>query len=199
MCAMDAQTPKNTGPRWNDLYEVAAAQDGIFTTAQAATAGYSSPLLAKYLKSGRIMRVRRGIYRLVHFPPGDHEDLVVLRLWSERLGVFSHETALTLHNLSDALPSSIFMTVPSSWTSRRLRVPVGVELHYADLAHEGRTWAGPIVVTSPAQTVIDCAEARISPEIVEQAVREGLHRGLFNETMIESANRYLRSFDGGSR
>ncbi len=44
--------------------------------------------------------MRRGVYRLVHFPVGDHEDLTAVWLWSEREGVFSHETALALHDLS---------------------------------------------------------------------------------------------------
>ena len=81
-------------PDWNALYEMAAAQDGYFTTRQAAAAGYSRPLLARHLTSGRIVRVRRGIYRVVHYPPSDHEDLVVVWLWSGQAGVFSHETAL---------------------------------------------------------------------------------------------------------
>ena len=72
------------GPRWDALYETAAAQEGHFTTAQAADAGYSSQLLRKYLANGRIARTRRGVYRLVHFPPGDHEDLVTIWLWSGR-------------------------------------------------------------------------------------------------------------------
>jgi hypothetical protein len=44
--------------------------------------------------------VRRGIYRLVHFPAGQHEELVVAWLWSERVGIVSHQTALALHELS---------------------------------------------------------------------------------------------------
>jgi len=50
--------------------------------------------------------VRRGVYRLEHFPAGEHEDLVALWLWTDRAGVFSHETALALHGLSDTLPSN---------------------------------------------------------------------------------------------
>lgn len=196
---MNPQAQNNLGPRWDQLYEIASAQEGHFTTAQAASAGYSPQLLAKHLKNGRIARTRRSIYRVVHFPPGDHEDLVVVWLWSKRLGVFSHETALALHQLSDALPASIFMTLPSSWKSRRLKIPRGVELHFADLTADMRMWTGPVVVTSPAQTAIDCAEARVSPEIVEQAIAEGLHRGLFTSAMIEPAAQYLRSFDEGTK
>src|SRR5690348_10230352 len=92
-------------PNWDHLYEQASAQEGYFTTQQAAAAGYSSQLLLKHLHAGRIKRARRGVYRLVHFPAGDHEDLTIVWLWSECKGVFSHMTALALHGLSDALPS----------------------------------------------------------------------------------------------
>jgi predicted transcriptional regulator of viral defense system len=84
-------------PDWDALFSVAQAYSGYFTTAQAAGADYSLPLLHKYLANGRVIRVRRGIHRLVHFPASEHEDLVVLWLWADQAGVFSHETALALH------------------------------------------------------------------------------------------------------
>jgi hypothetical protein len=83
-----------TRPDWNRLFETAAAQEGLFTTKQAAEAGYSPQLLVHYVLTGKAHRVRRGTYRLVHFPAGEHEELVAAWLWSERAGVVSHQTAL---------------------------------------------------------------------------------------------------------
>lgn len=60
---------------WQALHDVAASQEGLFTTRQAMAAGYSPPLLSHHQKAGRITRIRRGVYRLVHFPPGEHEEL----------------------------------------------------------------------------------------------------------------------------
>jgi len=85
-----------------------------------------------------MIRVRRGVYRLVHFPAGDYEDLTTVWLWSEHMGVFSHQTALALHDLSDVLPSQVHLTLPNTWRSRRLRVPEGVVLHYGDVADSDR-------------------------------------------------------------
>ena len=81
---------------WDSLYQTASAQAGHFTTQQAAEAGYSTQLLLKHIRAGRLVRVRHGIYRLVHFPAGEHEELAVVWLWSEHKGVFSHQTALGL-------------------------------------------------------------------------------------------------------
>ena len=194
---MPDEIDRRDGPRWSQLYETAAAQEGHFTTAQAAEAVYYPQLLTKYLKNGRIVRVRRGVYRLVHFPPGDHEDLLVIWLWSDRVGVFSHETALALHQLSDALPAKAHLTLPASWKSRRLQLPSGVVPHFADLDDGDRTWAGAVQITTPARTVADCAEAGVSPGLIVQAIDEGLHRGLFTEAMVQPARAYLRSFGAG--
>lgn len=188
------ESKRSDGPRWSQLYETAAGQEGVFTTAQAAEAGYYPQLLTKYLKNGRITRVRRGVYRLVHFPPGDHEDLVVIWLWSERAGVFSHETALAMHQLSDVLPAKSHLILPSAWMSRRLQVPSGVVLHFADLTDVDRTWVGAVQVTTPARTVNDCAMAGVSPMLLQQAVDEGIRRGIFTSAMVESASAYIRSF-----
>lgn len=186
-------------PSWDRLYATAAGQEGHFTTAQAAEAGYSTQLLNKHLKSGRIARVRRAIYRIVHYPVGEHEDLVVLWLWSEHAGVFSHETALALHQLSDVLPSRAHLTLPASWKTRRLRVPDTAILHHADLEPADRTWYGCLPVTTPARTLCDCAANHLSPELLEQALREGLDRGLFRREHVAPVHEYLASFERSSR
>src|SRR5262249_14142034 len=152
------------------LYAIAQSQSGYFTTGQAVTAGYSPQLLHKYLGNGRILRVRRGIYRLVHFPASEHEELVVAWLWAEPARVFSHATALALHDLSDALPATLHMTIPLSWRLRRLRVPASLVLHYADLGDFDRTGFSAVSITSVLRTLRDCLEANVSPELVRQAV-----------------------------
>src|SRR5688572_23709147 len=136
-------------PDWDRLFETAGAQDGYFTTSQAADAGYSTQLLLKHIRAGRVARTRRGIYRLVHFPAGEHEELVTVWLWGERAGVISHETALALQGLSDALPAHVHLTLPGAWRRRRFRVPAGVMLHYADVPPEDRTWFGAVPTTNP--------------------------------------------------
>ena len=184
------------GPRWNQLYESASAQEGLFSTRQAADAGYSPQLLAKYLLNGRVARVRRGVYRLVHFPAGEHEDLVTVWLWSERAGVFSHETALALHQLSDVLPARVHLSLPEKWRHRRLRVPKGVVVHHADVGDEDRAWIGPVPATSPRRTLADCAASNVSPETLEKATRDALRRGTVSRADIAGIEGALGRTDG---
>jgi len=183
-------------PSWDRLYEVASEQEGHFTTAQAAERGYSPQLLRKHIEAGRILRVRRGVYRLVHFPAGEHEDLVVVWLWSERQSVFSHQTALALHDLSDILPSQIHVSLPGSWRARRLRIPRGVVVHHADVAKHDRSWVGVVPVTSPRRTLEDCALAKIAPDLLRQAARDALRRGLVSRRELAEVRRSLRGLGG---
>jgi len=180
---------RQTGPDWDRLYETALAQEGHFTTQQALDAGYSSQLLVKYLNSGKIIRIRRTVYRLKHFPPGQQEDLVALWLWSDRAGIFSHETALMLHELSDVLPARAHLTVPAKWRRRRLQVPDGVVLHYADVPKRDRAWVGAVPVTSPARTLADCAADYVSPDFLSSAISQALARGMVSRPQATAVER----------
>lgn len=186
-------------PDWDHLFEIAAAQDGLFTTRQAAEAGYSPQLIAHHLGARRMLRVRRGVYRLVHFPAGDHEDLTAVWLWSEREGVFSHQTALSLHELSDVLPAQAHVTLPDAWRQRRLRLPDGVVVHYGDVVEKERRWFGPVPVTAPLRTLVDCATSHLSPELLRGAAREALRRGLVARSELTAIEAALSPFGGLGR
>ncbi|WP_242393666.1 type IV toxin-antitoxin system AbiEi family antitoxin domain-containing protein [Anaeromyxobacter oryzisoli] len=176
-------------PSWDELFEVASGQEGLFTASQAAAAGYYRQLLRRYLESGRVRRVRRGIYRIVHYPPGEHEELSELWLWSKEKGVFSHETALSLHGLSDVLPKRVHLTVPADWKRRRLAVPRGVVLHHGTIHPEERAWVGPVPVTEPGRTLLDCAQAHLSPDLLAQAFRQARSRGLLAPARLDEISR----------
>jgi predicted transcriptional regulator of viral defense system len=171
---MSASTKR---PDWRALQQIAYAQSGYFRTVQAAEAGFSNQLLRKHRLAGRLAHVLRGVYRLADVPPGEHDDLIELWLWSEELGVFSHETALALHGLSDALPSRVHMTVPRSWT-RRSAVPRLLLLHNAPVPSDDRTWIGPVPVTTAARTLRDSVDAGVDPDLIAQAIAEGTARKL---------------------
>lgn len=171
---------EHKGPDWDALYSMAETQAGHFTTGQAAEAGYSLPLLQKYLASGRINRARRGIYRVVHFPSTEYEALVVYWLWTDKVGCFSHETALALHELSDVLPETTHITVPANWRRRRLRIPDGLVMHYQDIGDSDRAWLEMVPITAVARTIGDCIDSHLAPDLVRQAIEEARERGLIS-------------------
>jgi predicted transcriptional regulator of viral defense system len=184
--------PSSTSPDWAALYELAGSQGGHFRTDQAARLGFSPQLLRSHVLAGRLVRAHRGIYRVAHFPIVEHEDLVEYWLWSDEQGVFSHETALALHGLSDVLPARIHMTVPLAWARRRLATPELLILHYAHVPDEDRAWIGLVPVTTPARTLRDAVDAGVDPAMIEQAIADGLaSRALRREDLrgITSARR----------
>lgn len=191
---MAAASPNR--PEWDRLYETAAAQAGLFTTQQAAEAGYSPQLLVHHVHSRKALRLRRGIYRLVHFPAGEHEELIAAWLWSEREGVVSHQTALALHELSDALPAHVHLTLPSAWRRRRFRVPADIVLHHDDVPLADRAWFGAVPTTNPTRTLNDCARAGLSPEFLKQAAQQALRRGLVRKAELVAVKKALAPFGG---
>jgi predicted transcriptional regulator of viral defense system len=190
------KTRATAHPDWDRLFEVAAGQEGLFTTKQAAEAGYSPQLLIHHVAHGRAVRVQRGIYRLVHFPAGEHEELVQAWLWSEHIGVFSHQTALAAHRLSDALPTRLHLTLPAKWIHRRFRTPGGVALHHADVPKLERTWFGPVPITTVNRTLNDCARDGLSPELLRQATKQALERGLVVRSDLVDVRTSLKPFGG---
>jgi predicted transcriptional regulator of viral defense system len=185
-----------SSPSWDALFATASGQEGMFTAQQAAQAGYSLQLLAHHVRRGRMIRLGRGLYRLVHFPAGEHEELVAVWLWSERTGVVSHQTALALHELSDILPSRIHVTLPSAWRRRRLRVPPGVVLHHADVPAADRGWLGSVPITNPRRSLNDCAHSNLSPELLRPAALQAVRRGLVGASELREVDQALAPFGG---
>ena len=137
---------------------------------------------------GRYLRVRRGLYRLRHFPSSPHEHVVAAWLPLRDSGaVVSHESALELHELSDVIPNAVHLTVPRS--ERGLRRREGVQLHTAfrpPTKKETRSIAG-LPVTEPARSIVDALEAGTQPEQIETAVRQALGRGLTTPRRLRAA------------
>lgn len=168
---------------YNKLYQIAEAQAGYFTTAQAAAVGVDRKRLARYAVADRLERVRRGVYRLVPFPRSPHEDLFVAWLETGSDSVISHDSALALYELSDALPAAIHVTIPSS-TSRRHR---GLQMHTNQISAQEITHYDALPVTTVARTIADVTLAGLANELVEQAVQEAVSNGLVTPALLLAA------------
>lgn len=165
------------------LFEIAEGQQGYFTAKQAADAGYRLGSQAHHVKSGNWVRVERGIYRLARFPQSPDEQLVIYALWSRNRagapeGVYSHQTALSIHELSDVNPARLHMTVPDTFR-RRAKSPKILVLHRCTLNKKDVEQKHGFAVTRPLRAITDLAAAEsVSREIIEQALTEGRQRGL---------------------
>jgi predicted transcriptional regulator of viral defense system len=162
------------------LYEVVERQAGYFTAAQAKEAGLSQPLLTYHVRSGRFVRVRWGIYRLVHCPASPHEDLFIAWLEAGPDAVISHHSALALYDLSDTLPGRIHLTVPRTSSRRRS----GLAVHTNRLDAEETTTVEGLPVTTVSRTIADVASGGLAEEQVMQAAQQAIERGLVREDAL---------------
>jgi len=180
------------------LYDIASLQQGYFTARQAKEAGYADSRFAYHVKKGRWIREGRGIYRLANYPVGDRPDLVYWSLWScnrsgDIQGVFSHQTALAIHDLSDAMPAQYHLTVPKNFR-RYHKPPENLILHFADLGGNDVWECEGYKVTSPERTICDVLlDDSISEELVIQAIVDGLQKGVISSAQLKKLAKELKS------
>lgn len=171
------------------LVEVAAAQGGYFTAQQALAVGYTYPEQHYHVTHDNWERVERGVFRLRDYPMPERENLIVLSLMShdrsgQPLAVFSHETALALHDLSDANPARIHLTVPPGF---RRRLPAGIVIHRGIVPTEDWEERDGYRVTTPLRTLTDIAATPASWPRLEPAVRDALRHGMVRRRQVLDA------------
>lgn len=171
------------------LYETATAQGGYFTYRQALTCGYSSPTHVYHVGTGAWIREYRGIFRLARFPPDSDGHYVLWTLWScsqdgKPQGVYSHQTALSIHELSDLMPPKLHMTVPVRFR-RNAAIPKILILHKADLPSADVERRHGYAVVKPLRAIADLLrEGKESRDRLRQALSEGLGRGVVTRTEL---------------
>jgi len=178
---------KATRPDHSRLDRLAYAQEGYFTSAQAAEMGFSAQLLAHHAHDGRFERVRRGLYRLRDYPTAPHEEIRAAWLALKDRAMVSHESALELHGLSDVIADRVHLTVPRE--ARGTRVPPGVALHTTTtpLSAADVTRRHGLLVTSPARSIVDAAATGTAPEQIESAIEQALREGMTTAGQLRRA------------
>ena len=169
-------------PKFVDrLYRIAEPQAGYFTTAQAKLVGVSRQELHYLRRSGDLAHVAHGIQRLARFPASSHEDIVVACLWAGSDAVASHESALVVYGIGEAMPATIHVTVPRLFRGRR----AGVTVHHAELAPDEYTHRDGVPVTTPLRTIADVATR--DPSGASAALTEALEEGLIRRGQLGRA------------
>lgn len=92
-----------------ELAAVAKKHGGIIETKTAAQHGISKAMLYKLCKEEKISRIAKGQYIL---PDDLQDELLSIANRSDKI-IFSHETSLFLHGISDRTPFEHTVTAPS--------------------------------------------------------------------------------------
>ncbi len=99
------------------LADIARDHNGYISSSQATSAGIPRRLLTEAVASGKLVQVDRGLYAL----PNIWEDELYIMQHRFAKGVYSDETALYLHGMTDRAPFSLTMTFPRAYNAKTAR------------------------------------------------------------------------------
>ena len=99
------------------LIEIAKVQNGYVSASQATAAGIPRRKLTEAVDKGELVQAGRGLYAL----PETWEDPYFVAQHRFSRGVFSDETALFLHGMTDRAPFSLTMTFPRTYNATPAR------------------------------------------------------------------------------
>lgn len=158
------------------LRDVIEENDGLILTKSVVESGVPRQYLSNFVKEGLLERIAHGVY----ISPSSFEDeMYILQSINNRV-IFSHETSLYLHDLTDRDPINLSVTVPSGYNASKLKEDgldvyfIKKELH--DLGKMvGKTVYGrPIFIYNKERTICDIVRSRSSIDI--SILNEGLKR-----------------------
>lgn len=167
------------------LYAVAESQQGYFTAGQAVVCGYPTANHGRQCRHGVWQRERRGLYRLTRYPASPDGLFVLWSLWSrsragEPQGVYSHQTALSLFELSDLMPSRLHLTVPPGFR-RNTPIPAALVLHKAPLNPDEIEQRQGYRVVRPLHAIAELLRTgAVERTHLSAALRQALDRGLIS-------------------
>ena len=146
----------------NELKSVLKQNGGIVTTAQANKAGVSNERLRLLVHSGDLERVATGIYVL---PDEFTDKMYIVQLRRPKI-IYSHETALFLHELTDRDPINYMVTVPTGYNPTRLRedgftvFTIKRELHEIGVTKLTTMFGNSVKAYDMERTICDCLRSR---------------------------------------
>jgi predicted transcriptional regulator of viral defense system len=164
----------------SELQSIIKQNGGIVTTAQANAAGISNERLRLLVKSGDLERANFGIYIL----PDELADKMYIAQLRRPKTIYSHETALFLHDLTDRDPINYTVTVPTGYNASRLRddgfivFTIKRELHAIGASKLMTMFGNSVAVYDLERTICDCMRNRnqLDIAIVTDAIKRYARR-----------------------
>jgi predicted transcriptional regulator of viral defense system len=201
---MNIKSEVNNLPLPDNLQSFLSQNGGTVTTAQANHVGISNERLCLLVKSGDLERVTFGVY----ISPDEFADkMYAIQLRRPKI-IYSHETALFLHDLTDRDPINYTVTVPTGYNATRLRADgftvftIKRELHEVGVTQLSTMFGNEVVVYGLERTVCDCLRSRNQMDIavVTDAIKRYARRKKKNlNTLMQMAETFnvtkpLRSY-----
>ena len=162
------------------LQTILDENNGILTTANANAAGLSNERLRLLVESNALERVAHGVYIV----PADLEDKMFIAQLRRSKMIYSHETALFLHDLTDRDPVQYTVTVPTGYNTAAI-VADGImpfkvkrELHQLGATQMETMFGHKVTTYNLERTICDCVRSRnrMDVAVVTDAIRRYVKR-----------------------
>ena len=164
----------------NDLVlKLLKNNNGLITSLEAKSKGIDNKILQRMEKLGQLERVEHGLY----MDSNQMEDEYYLSQYRCKKGIFSHETALYFHELTDRTPFQIMITIPSGYNTRLLKEKnkykffyVAKNLHTIGKITMKTPYGNEVYVYDKERTICDCLKKKeqLDSDLVNDAVRRYL-------------------------
>jgi len=149
------------------LDDMLSRQNGLLQTNQVVTAGISKSVFYQYIKSRKLERIAHGIYI------SDEAWIDGMYLLHLRCGqaVFSHESALFFHDLTDREPSAYSITVKTGYNPSKLKedgirvFTIKKELHDIGLTTALTPFGHTVPIYDMERTICDLIRSRRNIEM----------------------------------
>jgi predicted transcriptional regulator of viral defense system len=188
----------------NALQLLLTQNNGTITAAQANSFGISNERLRLLVKAGELEKVSFGVY----ISPDEFVDKMYAAQLRRPKIIFSHETALFLHDLTDRDPINYTVTVPTGYNAKRLRADgftvftIKRELHEIGTVQISTMFGHIVTAYGLERTVCDCLRSRNQMDIavVTDAIKRYAKRKEKNlNTLMQMADMFnvtklLRSY-----
>lgn len=158
------------------VLELIQKHNGVIKSSEAAARGIDNKTLQRMHKSGEIERVEHGIY----MDPNLMEDEYLLTQYRCKKGIFSHESALYFHDLTDRTPFQLMLTIPSGYNTRLLKEKekykffyIAKKLHAVGRITMETPFGHEVYVYDKERTICDCLKKKekLDIDLVKEAVK----------------------------
>lgn len=168
---------------------------GIVKTAQVLDSGIAKHTLYAYMKKNGMEQVAHGIYIS---PDAWTDAMYILHLRCGQ-GVFSHESALFFHDLTDREPNPYSITVKTGYNPASLQADgikvytIKKELHNVGIVAMNTPFGNPVPVYDAERTVCDLIRSRsgIEMQTFQDALKQYAKR---KEKDLRKLMRYAQMF-----
>lgn len=181
--------------QYERLEQLISDNRGIVKTAEAVNAGISKSIFYKYIKEHNFEQVSHGVYVSTD---AWTDTMYVLSLRCKQ-AVFSHETALFLHDLTDREPVQYSVTVKTGYNPSKLKTDgikvytIKKELYEIGMTNAKTTFENTVRLYNMERTICDMIRNRngIEMQSYQDALKQYAKR---RDKNLRSLMQYAQEF-----